>query len=162
MAKKEDKPRRGRPTDYDDAIARRILAGLLTRQDGTDILHTVRTLCEADPTLPSERTFYNWLTHNDDLLQRYARVREERAHMIVDEIVHIADTEEDTNKARVRIDARKWYAGKVAQKYYAEKTTVDMNVNGNLTRLSDAELEYIAAAGREGTAEETANKGKLN
>jgi hypothetical protein len=47
---------------------------------------------------------------------QYARAREEQAETLVGEIIEIADLEPDTNRARVRIDARKWYASKVLPK----------------------------------------------
>ena len=37
----------------------------------------------------------------------------------------IADTEDDAGKARVRIDARKWLAGKMKPKVYGDKQTVE-------------------------------------
>lgn len=146
-----EQPKRGRPDLFDRDLALRICAMLLTRrEDGC--LHTIRTICDGKPGMPSEQTFYNWLTQNPDLFETYARVREERAHLVVDEVVDIADTEPDPNKARIRIDARKWYAGKVCQRMYADKTTVDLNVKRDPTTMSDAELERIAAASRDGAS----------
>ena len=49
--------------------------------------------------------------------------REKRADLIADEIVTIADTDPAPNKARVRIDARKWWAAKVNPKKYGERIT---------------------------------------
>jgi hypothetical protein len=48
----------------------------------------------------------------------YTRAREERADLVADEIITIADTEPDPNKARVMIDARKWWAARVNPKKY--------------------------------------------
>ena len=57
----------------------------------------------------------------------YARAREERSHMMADEIIEIADTEPDPNRARVRIDARKWWASKVNKKDYGDRVTAEVS-----------------------------------
>ena len=147
-------PKRGRRELFDRDLALRICAMLMTRrEDGC--LHTIRTICDGNPGMPSEQTFYNWLTQNPDLFETYMRVREERAHLVVDEVVDIADTEPDPSKARIRIDARKWYAGKVCQRMYADKTTVDLNVKRDPATMTDDELERIAAAGSDRSLETT-------
>jgi hypothetical protein len=38
--------------------------------------------------------------------------------LLVDEILHIADTDPDARRARVRIEARKWFFGKLMAKKY--------------------------------------------
>lgn len=48
--------------------------------------------------------------------------------MAADDIIEIADVEDDPNKARVRIDARKWYAGKLNAKHYGDKLNLDATV----------------------------------
>ncbi|MBU2052465.1 hypothetical protein KKH13_04650, partial [Patescibacteria group bacterium] len=52
--------------------------------------------------------------------KRYARARDEQADTLADEITYIADTEPDANKARVRVDARKWVAAKLKPKKYGD------------------------------------------
>ena len=47
--------------------------------------------------------------------------------MLADEIVEIADTEPDPNRARVRIDARKWYAAKVNKKDYGDRVSAEVS-----------------------------------
>jgi hypothetical protein len=59
----------------------------------------------------------------------YARAREERADMIADEVITIADTDPDPQRARVRIDARKWWAAKVNPRKYADKAEVNVNAD---------------------------------
>jgi hypothetical protein len=71
--------------------------------------------------MPSRRTVYKWLGEHANFMHMYARAREERADLIADEIVTIADTDPDPNRARVRIDARKWWAAKVNPKKYGDK-----------------------------------------
>ena len=71
--------------------------------------------------MPSRSTVYRWFGQHPHFADMYARAREERTDLIADEIVTIADTEVDSNKARVRIDARKWWAAKVNPKKYGER-----------------------------------------
>lgn len=84
----------------------------------TDILGIDR-----DDWLPSERTFYKRLAEDEDFAQNYTRAREVQAHREADEIRSIADSAsaEDYNVARLRIDARKWRAAKMAPKKYGDK-----------------------------------------
>ena len=47
--------------------------------------------------------------------------------MLADEIVEIADTEPDPNRARVCIDARKWWASKVNKKDYGDRVSAEVS-----------------------------------
>ena len=74
--------------------------------------------------MPHKVTVFRWLADDENFRNRYARARETQADALFDEVLSIADTEEDTNKARVRIDARKWMAGKLRPKVYGEKVVI--------------------------------------
>jgi hypothetical protein len=86
---------------------------------------TLKEVC-ALPDMPGRTTAYKWLAQHDEFANLYARAREERADMVADEVIMIADTEPDPAKARVRIDARKWWAAKVNPKKYADKGEVNV------------------------------------
>ena len=79
--------------------------------------------------MPKRPTVYQWFSEYPEFKDMYTRAREERADLLADEILLIADTEDDPNKARVRIDARKWWAAKVNPKSYGDKA--DLNVSGD-------------------------------
>ncbi len=83
---------------------------------------SLRSACK-DKGLPDRDTINRWLNADNDgaLCGQYARAREEQADFYADEIITIADTEPDAAIARVRIDARKWYAGKLRPKVYGDK-----------------------------------------
>lgn len=85
----------------------------------------LKEICEL-PGMPGRTTACKWLGLHDDFANMYARAREERADLIADEIVTIADSEPDPNKARVRIDARKWWAAKVNPKKYGDKVSAEL------------------------------------
>lgn len=75
--------------------------------------------------VPDFSTIMRWLADSDELRDQYAGAREASADFYADEIVEIADTEADPNRARVRIDARKWCAAKLKPKKYGDRTTLD-------------------------------------
>lgn len=103
----------GRPSTYDESIIDEICERLASREP----IHKIA----ADKHMPAESTIYKWLHEKSEFSEKYARARERLADKYADEIVTIADTEESADRARVRIDARKWAAGKLACKKYGDK-----------------------------------------
>lgn len=101
---------------------------------------SLRKICEA-PDMPSIDTIRVWLIEDAEFSAQYARAREEQADFYADEIVTIADTEEDPNRARVRIDARKWTAGKLKPKVYGEK--VDLTGSLKVAITHEEALEQL-------------------
>lgn len=123
-----------RPSDYSqeiaDAICERIADG-----------ESLRTICSED-TMPNKATVFRWLSKHAEFSDQYARARDEQAETLFDEILDIADDsrndwlkahgDEDGNqgwrengeairRSQIRIDARKWMAGKLKPKKYSEK-----------------------------------------
>lgn len=65
-----------------------------------------------------------WLAdpENEQFREQYARARDAQADTLAEEILDIADNIEETPESRrVRVDVRKWYAGKVRPKKYGDK-----------------------------------------
>lgn len=65
---------------------------------------------------------------NKDFRHKYAHARQEQADFYADEIVLIADTPQSiiedsasVQRAKLRVDARKWHASKTAPKKYGDK-----------------------------------------
>lgn len=81
---------------------------------------SLRAICSADD-MPAISTVMKWLHQNPDFAEQYARAREAQQDTYADEITFIADTEPDPQRARVRIDARKWHASKLSPKKYGDK-----------------------------------------
>jgi hypothetical protein len=97
---------------------------------------SLRTICRADD-MPGARTVYQWLAAHKDFAQQYARAREQQADALAEEILEIADDgTNDTQvtedgavlvnhdhiaRSRLRVDARKWLASKMAPKKYGDK-----------------------------------------
>ncbi len=75
----------------------------------------------------SPSQFFTVINENPSIEDLYIRAQASRTELMVEEIVEIADTEPDANRARVRTDARKWYASKMNSKKYGDR--IDLNVN---------------------------------
>ena len=82
-----------------------------------------------------------WLRENNDFAVSYARAREDQADFHADAIIDIADTEEDPNKARVRIDARKWAASKLRPVKYGDK--IEHTGPNGAELVTKVEITYV-------------------
>jgi hypothetical protein len=87
---------------------------------------SLRAIC-ADDHLPAESTVRNWAIRDvEGFFAQYAHATVVRAYRWADEITDIADTgnEGDTQRAKLRVDTRKWHLSKVLPKVYGEKMTL--------------------------------------
>jgi len=121
----------GRPTLYSEEIVNEILKQIT---EGAGLVR----ICKAG-NMPEVSTVYRWLQSDEKFFNRYTRARDEQADTLADEICEIADTEKDANKARVRVDARKWVASKLKPKKYGDKQEIDVTDS----RLVKAILEAL-------------------
>src|SRR5581483_2686424 len=135
IASRKGKSRPGRPSLYKSALAGRICERLA---DG----ETLRRICR-DEGMPTRRTVTNWLLVHEDFRQLYARARDIQADLFAEEVVDIADDRrgdlvpgkdgkptpdwENVQRSRLRVDARKWFAGKVAPKKYGERIMQELS-----------------------------------
>lgn len=103
----------GRPSIYTDDLAVELCTQIAEGR-------SLRKICDRED-MPALRTVMYWLRDNESFLQQYTRAREEQAESYADEIIDIADTEPDANKARVRVDSRKWVVSKLLPKKYGDK-----------------------------------------
>lgn len=74
--------------------------------------------------------FFDAVHTHSDLEKLYTDAQSSRAEILVEEIVDISDMEEDPQRARIRLDARRWYASKMKPKKYGDK--IDVNVSGSI------------------------------
>lgn len=127
--------KRASPVFYSKEIAATICARVSERE-------TLKEIC-ADPAMPARSAAYAWLSEHAEFKDMYARAREERADLLADEIVAIADAAEDANKARLQIDARKWWAAKVNPKKYGDRqgVTLDATHMHHMTTEPPSDLE---------------------
>ncbi len=134
-------------TEITDAICERLIEG-----------RSLTKIC-LDPDMPRIRTVFDWLDAYPEFQAAYIHARELQADTLADEILAIADTREmETTEAitrsdgtsevrradsvaarRLRIDARKWYAGKVRPKKYGRDLTRSDEVSENgIIRIEDS------------------------
>lgn len=142
-----------------DVICERIATG-----------ESLRAICN-DEGMPSKSTIFKWLNGFDAFSDQYARAREAGMEALADEILEIADSQEGDilktedgrelvnhdaiQRARLRVDTRKWLMSKIAPKRYGDK--LDLNHSGSIERLSDDALDARLAflLGKAGGATDT-------
>jgi len=113
----------GRPSGYSVDVADTICQEIMTGK-------SLREICAMEG-MPGASTVYVWLGQYREFSDMYARAREVQADVLADEIIEIADTEPDPNRARVMIDARKWLASKLRPKKYGDHLKLDHTVESN-------------------------------
>ncbi len=162
--KKKKPSKRGRPSGYTEAIAAEICRRIAERE-------SLRKIC-ADPDMPDKTTVLRWLAaeENTEFRTQYAHAREMQADTLFDEALAIADdgtndwmerldkdgqaagwqlNGEHVQRSRLRVDTRKWAAGKLAPKKYGDKLqhTGDgggpIRVRPDLSKLTDEDLDAL-------------------
>lgn len=121
----------GRPSEFSQETAD-IICGRLAEGE------SLRRICK-DEDMPASSTVFKWLAAHREFSEQYTRAREAQADAMADEILEIADegrndtymgedgverTDHDViARSRLRVDARKWLASKMAPKKYGDKVT---------------------------------------
>lgn len=146
---------------YSEELVDKICEKIATSNKG---LHAI---CAENESFPAYSTIFKWLNEDDkkSFVDKYARAREAQAEFLADEIITISDDgtndymtitkgdkeynvedREVTNRSKLRVDARKWKASKLAPKKFGEK--LDVTTGGDkinrapvdLSKLSEQEL----------------------
>lgn len=90
---------------------------------------TLPGICRSIQIQPA--AVYEELIKDNEFAELYTRARERQADFYVDEIIDIADnctgTLDDTNRAKVQIDARKWACAKLHPRKYSDKAQVEVS-----------------------------------
>ena len=111
------KKKMGRPTDYNEDIAKEIFKKISTGR-------SVHKICQ-EKGMPSRQTFYRWLGEHEDFRYNYREALALREDYHFDEMLEIADMVEDDNvkiqKAKLMIDTRKWVLSRMNPKKYGDK-----------------------------------------
>jgi hypothetical protein len=104
----------GRPSSYTSEIGNQICEGIAQGKS------LVRVCNELDVPYT---TVYGWIDINEEFRYNYTYAREAQADYLADGILDIADDSTlQADDRRVKIDARKWYAGKLKPKKYGDTT----------------------------------------
>jgi hypothetical protein len=118
------------PLEFDQAVADVICERLA-------IGESLRTICGAERAegLPGQTTVYRWLAENEDFAKQYARTRESQGDTYADRAVDEALTATDAAIGRLRMDALKWAASKLAPKKYGDKVELAHSGEVKVTRV---------------------------
>lgn len=121
---------------------------------------SLRSICSED-AMPSQSMVFRWLAADEAFREMYARAREAQADTLFDEILDIADDArndwmekrsaegeqvgwqengEAIRRSQLRIDARKWMAGKLRPKKYGDKLDVE---HGGAVRFDRIETVIV-------------------
>lgn len=123
-------------------------------------IELINTICEEmakgrslrsvlrDEGMPDRTTFFKWIEGNEERINQYVGAREARAASIFEDILNIADSQEGDiitledgkeiinhdviQRARLRVDTRKWMLGKMQPKKYGEKLDLSSS-DGTMT-----------------------------
>lgn len=127
---------------------------------------SLRSICD-EAAMPNKATVFRWLANDLSFSDQYARARDTQADTLFDDIINIADdgrndwmerkdadeanigwreNGEALRRSQLRVDARKWMAGKLRPKKYGDKIEVDNNLNMSDPMMSM--FERIAAQGK--------------
>ena len=126
------KKKMGRPTDYNEDIAKEIFKKISTGR-------SVHKICQ-EKGMPSRQTFYRWLGEHEDFRYNYREALALREDYHFDEMLEIADMVEDDNvkiqKAKLMIDTRKWVLSRMNPKKYGDKAGETETIDDNPTPVS--------------------------
>ncbi len=109
-----------RPTKFNDKLANRILELYASGK-------TLQTI-EKQKGIPSRRTIARWRIERPEFGKLYDTALLAYSECIIEEALSIADTEEDSKKAKNRIDIRTWIASKYNRARFGDKLDVQHNV----------------------------------
>jgi len=105
------------------------------------------------PDMPGYATVMRWVKEREGFRESYQRAREDQADFLAEEMLDIADDAsldigftddgkpfvrgENIQRAKLKVDSRKWLAGKLKPKKYGERIQqdVEVGVKGTLAEL---------------------------
>ena len=131
-----------RPSTYSPEIAAEICSRIA---DGKSL----RAICTSED-MPAKSSVFKWLKEEDGFSDQYKAACHERAEFHAEETLEIADNSggdyvetengpkfvaENVQRARLRVETRKWFASKLAPKVYGDKIALggDGEGSGNIT-----------------------------
>lgn len=113
---------------------------------------SINKIC-SEPSMPSRKSFFEWVSTNDDVRRRYDLAIIARTDYYAEEIIEIADdssrdiyVDEDGNertntevvaRSKLRMDARKWFVSKMNPKKYGDKLELSGDADSPLVVIKD-------------------------
>ena len=125
----------GRPSDFTPEIANDICERLAEGE-------SLRTICSAED-YPDRTTVRRWIKANDEFRLQYAHARECQAETYAEKIVDDAMSATDAAIGRLRMDALKWAASKLAPKKYGDKIAHVGGDDGDAPIKHSVAVEFV-------------------
>lgn len=125
----------GRPSDFTPEIANEICERIA---DG----ESLREICRGDG-MPDRSTVRRWLSSNEEFRSQYAHAREEQGDVYAERVIEEATTATDAAIGRLRMDALKWAAGKLAPKRYGDKMALTGGGEGDAPIRSELTVRFV-------------------
>jgi len=107
----------GRPSKYTPELATEFCRRLAL---GEAVLQITN-----DPAMPSRETIYTWLKTRPDFLDIYTQARSQQADAYAEQVVIEAFNSHVAQIGKLRVDALKWAASKIAPKKYGDKVEIE-------------------------------------
>ena len=124
----------GRPSMYTEELVNTFIERLSSGE-------SVRTICKSDE-MPEKQTILRWLSSKPEFCAQYEKAKQLAAEALAEDIFDIADdnafdytegadgqlrvNNDAIQRARLRVDVRKWYLSKIMPKKYGEKQQVEV------------------------------------
>ena len=118
-----EKPKIGRPTDYNPVIAKRICDLIATHP------MSVKRICAQYDDLPAALTIFMWMHRHSEFNSQYLDAKQSQALLIAEDVwdqVHNSDAEQgQIAKANLNWRFHQWHLSKLAPKRFSEKVIND-------------------------------------
>lgn len=137
----------GRPTTYNEQIANLVCERVATHNIG------LIRLCKMYDDMPDHSTIKLWRYKHQEFSSQYAQAKMHQSDLLAEECLDIADDcandwidSEDGNlkfncdhfqRARLRIDTRKWLACKLLPKQYGDRMPEQQSPTDNIKDISN-------------------------
>lgn len=105
---------------------------------------SVRAICEMKG-MPDRTTFNRWRKRTPELQAQYDAAYKDYEDSVLEDIVHIADTEKDAAVARNRMEARKWELKVRNRKRFGDRTTNELVGEDGGPVIHKVEFEIVDA-----------------
>jgi hypothetical protein len=113
----------GRPSTYTQEKAQEICMMIEAGM-------TLTSICNL-PDMPHISTIYDWQDSFPEFAERYSHARNRQADTLASRVIDEAMNSSDAPIGRLRMDALKWFASKMAPKKYGDKVEIESNANQN-------------------------------
>jgi len=132
--KPEDKLKIGRPSDYTPELGELICYRVATNTIG------LKLICAKFKELPDETTISEWRWKHPEFRLKYREAKSQQAELLAEDCEDISQdllyyTDSEGNKRvdsgyvasrKLVVDTRKWFASKLAPKFYGDKQMLDV------------------------------------